>query len=188
MTKNILISGLLGGVVMFTAILACRLLLPDFGNTRIRTMPDQEQIQAELKKRITEPGTYVCPYLLPGAANTHFPDYLNEPIFSVTYRGYTHATVPGFAPVGLLGCVLAPMTAAWLLSQASNRVLAKYSRRVLFVATLGLFVAVSADLLRALTEEQPFGAVAGMAVASLITWVLVGLVLAWRIKPTTAGS
>ena len=127
----------------------------------------------------------MCPYLPPNEGNALFPDYLNEPIFAVTYKGYTHSTVPGFASVGVLSFLLAPMAAAWLLSQASDRVLATYFRRLLFVTALGLFIAVSSDLLRGLTDEQPFPAVAEMAIASVITWALVGLVVAWRIKPET---
>jgi hypothetical protein len=186
--KDVLISAVLGGVVMFVVALALRFALPGVGNSGFRTMPDQARIHAALKERITEPGTYVCPYLGPSESNALFSDYLNEPIFEVTYKGYTHATVPGFASAGMLSFLLAPMAAAWLLSQASNRVLATFSRRVIFVASLGLFLAVSADLLRALTEERTIATVAGMAAGSLITWILVGLVLAWRIKPISAKS
>lgn len=80
------------------------------------------------------------------------------------------------------------MVAAWLLSQASDRVLATHLRRVLFVSILGLFIAVTADLLSSLTDELPFASVAGKGVASVITWVLIGFVLVWRIKPRSAGS
>lgn len=186
MTKDILISGVFGGMVMFAVMAACRLLLPDVGNSGFRTMPDQAPIHAALKERITEPGRYVCPYLRPDDANALFPGYLNEPIFEITYKGYTHATVPGFASAGMFAFLLGPMAAAWLLSQASDRVLATYLGRAGYVASLGLFVAVSADLLRALTDELPLTTVAGMAGVSVIAWTLVGLVLAWRIKPKTA--
>lgn len=188
MTKDILISGVLGGMVMFAVMAACRLLLPGVGNSGFRTMPDQAPIHAALKERIREPGRYVCPYLGPDDASAVFPDYLNEPIFEVTYKGHTHATVPGFASAGMFAFLLGPMAAAWLLSQASTRVLASYFRRVVYVATLGLFLAVAADLLRALTDELPLTTVAGMAGVSVISWVLVGLVLAWRIKPEASGA
>jgi len=187
MIKNIVISGFLGGAVMFVAMLAGRLFLPAAGGFGFRTMPDQVQIHAALKQRITQPGTYVCPYLPPGESSAIFPDYLNEPIFAVTYRGHTHATVPGFLTIGMLSFLLAPMAAAWLLSQASERVLATFLQRVLFVATLGLFLALSSDLLRALTDELPFSAVAARAAGSVSTWTLIGLVLAWRIKPNSIG-
>jgi hypothetical protein len=182
-TKNILISGILGGAAMFVVILAGRILLPGLGHVRFQTMPDQVKIHAALKERITKPGTYVCPYLPSSESAPAFPDYLNEPIFAVTYKGYTHATVPGFASVGILSFLLAPMAAAWLLAQASEWVLATFLRRVVYVAALGLFVALAADLLRTLTEEEAFTTVAGMAVVRVIAWAAAGLILAWRIKP-----
>jgi len=170
---------------MFVVMAAGRIFLPDIGNAGLRPLPDQVPIHAALKQRINEPGTYICPYLPPNESRTLFADYLNEPVFAITYKGYTHSTVPGFASVGVLSFLLAPMAAAWLLSQASARILATYFRRALFVTGLGLFVAVSSDLLRGLTDEQSFSTVTEMAVASIITWALVGLVLAWRIKPRT---
>jgi len=59
---------------------------------------------------------------------------------------------------------------------------------VVYVAALGMFVAFSSDLLRTLSEERPFSEVAGMSFVSLMTWALVGLVLASRIKPRLAES
>ena len=43
MKTNILITGVLGGAVMFLAMAAGRIFLPDFGNGGFRTMPDQVQ-------------------------------------------------------------------------------------------------------------------------------------------------
>ncbi len=188
MAKKIVIWGAMGGIVMFAVMLVCRLFLPGLGREGFRTMPGQVSIHAALKERITEPGTYICPYLPPEGRSALFPDYLNEPVFAVTYRGYTHGTVPGFASPGVLSFLLAPMAAAWLLSQASVRVLATYARRAIFVGTLGLFVALATDLLRILTEELPFREAAGMAMISLITWASVGLVLAWGIRPISGRN
>ena len=94
MAKNILISGVLGGIVMFVVMVAGRILLPGVGGSNFRAMPDQVQIHAALKARITEPGTYICPYLPPDRSSALFPDYLNEPIFAISYSGHTHGTDP----------------------------------------------------------------------------------------------
>ncbi len=183
MIRNILMSGILGGAVMFAATLACRILLPGTGAPLLQPMPGQVQIHAALKERITQPGTYVCPYLPPEERRAFFPNYLNEPVFAITYRGHTHATVPGFASVGMLSFLLAPMAASWLLSQASARVLASYWRRYAYIAALGVFIILDADLMRNLTDDLSFKAVVGIALVDLITWTLVGLVLAWSVRP-----
>lgn len=173
---------------MFIVMAVFRLFLPAVGHASLLVMPDQVPIHAQLKERITKPGTYVVPSLSPEKRSALFPDYLNEPIFAVIYKGYTHGSVPGFASVGILSFLLAPMVAAWRLSQVSERVLATYLRRVLFVSTLRPSIAVSADLMCSFTDDLPLASVAGKAVFSMITRVLIGLVLAWKIKPQSAGS
>ena len=188
MSKDIVTAGILGGVVMFVCLAAGRIFLPDFDNSGFRMLPDQVPMQAALKERIKTPGTYVCPYLPPNQDTALFPDYWKEPVFTITYTGYTHSTVPGFGSIGVFSFLLAPLAAGWLLSQASDRVLATFSRRWIFVTTLGLFVAVSSDLLRALTDEQKLPAVAVAVLGTVITWLLIGLVLAWRIRPRPTVS
>jgi len=79
-----------------------------------------------------------------------------------------------------LFCIFAaPIIAAWMLSVTSERILAKYSRRVLFVTVLGLFLAVFGNVF----SEKPLDIILLSSINTLITWTLVGLVIAWRIKP-----
>jgi len=73
----------------------------------------------------------------------------------------------------------APMIAAWLLSMASERILAKYSRRVLFVTGLGLFLAVFGEAI----SDKPLDKILLSSINNIITWLLVGLVIAWRVNP-----
>jgi hypothetical protein len=54
---------------------------------------------------------------------------------------------------------------------------------VLFVAGLGLFLAVGGDWMRALSGGQPNTQLLLATLNSLITWILVGLVIAWQVKP-----
>jgi hypothetical protein len=79
-----------------------------------------------------------------------------------------------------LFCIfVAPMIAAWLLSLASEKVLAKYTRRVFFVLILGLFLAVYGDV----RSEKPMDRILLSSINNLIMWFLAGLVVAWRIRP-----
>jgi hypothetical protein len=188
MKKRIAISAVLGGLVIFAEMAAFRVFLPGVGSSPLRTLPDQVRIHRALKAVITQPGTYICPYLPMEERSAIFPDYLNEPVFAVIYRGHTHSTVPGFASFGILHFLLAPLVAACLLSQASARILKSYARRVVFMTALGLFIAVSADLPRMLTDELPLHIAVEMAVISLITWAGAGAVLAWIIKPVQAAG
>ena len=76
------------------------------------------------------------------------------------------------------------MIAAWLLSMASEKILAKYFRRVFFVTILGLFLAVYGDVL----SEKPMDRILLSSINTLLTWFLAGLVIAWRIRPMAKKS
>ena len=146
-----------------------------------KPLSDQKEVQYALKERITEPGIYICPYRPPD--DTLFPDYGNEPIFAIKYTGLTHNTARGIFTFSLLLVFIAPMIAAWMLSVTSEKILSKYYRRVLFVMVLGIFLAVFGDLMRSSTESELTEYLIFLAINSIITWFLVGLVIAWRIKP-----
>ncbi len=184
MKKNVLISGLLGGIVIFIWLIISNGILPFKHNIALKTFPGQKAVHETLKKEVTEPGIYVVPYL-PPENRSEFPDYDNEPIYQITFRGETHSTVQGLFAFPVLMIFFAPVLAAWMLSVSSDRILQKYSSRVLFVSVLGLFLAVFSDILQIstgnlTTEYQVFS-----AVNNVITWILAGLVIAWKIKPET---
>ena len=179
MKKQIIISGLLGGGVMFAWLVVSLTVLRIGGKPAIRPLPDQAEVHAALKKRITDVGVYACLYVSSEKEADQFPNYRDEPLYQITYDGYTHNTVPGLRSLGVMAFLFAPMLAAWLLSRASDFILAHYLRRVLFVTALGLFLAVGGEWLRELRTAQLLLA----TVNSLITWFMVGLVIAWQVKP-----
>jgi len=177
MKKEILLSGLLGGIVIFVWLIISTGPLQISGN-RAHPIPNDKEIHTLLKERITEPGIYFLPDH-PDENRDEYPDYENEPLFSIIYGGRTPGTFLGQLFFELFCIFAAPVIAAWMLSVTSERILAKYSRRVLFVAVLGLFLAVFGDVF----SEKPMDNILLSSINSLITWALVGLVIAWRIKP-----
>ncbi len=183
--KQILLSGVFGSLVMFVGLLIGSSMVQFGGNTALQTVPDQSELLTELKERINEPGTYVVPYETDGVMATD-PDYLDEPFFEISYKGYTHRSVPGLSSSGTLAFFFAPMIAAWLLSMASPEVLSNYTKRVLFVMALGLLVVVSDDWLGSMKESIPPRQMLASAIGSMITWILVGMVVAWQVKPRSA--
>jgi len=177
MKKEILLSGLLGGVVIFVWLIVSTALLPLNGNSA-NQIPNDKEIHTILKEKIRQSGIYFLPDH-PDENQDDYPDYENEPVFSIIYGGRTPSTFMGQFIFELLCIFIAPMVAGWLLSMASESILAKYSRRVLFVAVLGLFLAVFAELF----SPKPLDKILLSSLNNVITWALVGLVIAWRIKP-----
>jgi hypothetical protein len=178
MKKEILLSGLLGGIVIFAWLIISTGPLPVNGDIQ-ESIPNDLEIHTLLKERIKEPGIYFVPGHAEENEEDLYPDYGNEPIFSIIYGGRTPDTFVGQFVYELFCIFAAPMIAAWLLSLASEKVLSKYSRRVLFVLILGLFLAVYGDL----RSEKPMDRILLSSINNLITWFLAGLVIAWRIKP-----
>ncbi|MBU0983865.1 MAG: hypothetical protein KKA42_08345 [candidate division Zixibacteria bacterium] len=183
MNKQIIVAGCLGAIVMFVWLVVSYTMLPLSGRQEIRTVDDQLELHAFLKARISEPGKYAVPYLAPGQEALVYDSYRDEPLYEVTYQGYTHNTVPGFLTIGMFGFLFAPLLAAGLLAHAAPGVLQTYGRRVLYVVILGLFLSFGSDWLRGLTGEHTTGMILRASVNQVITWALVGAVLAWRIKP-----
>ncbi len=179
MKKDILLSGLLGGIVIFLWMIVSTSLIPINGD-QPDPIPNDKEIQTLLKERITEPGVYFLPDH-PVDNPELYPDYGNEPIFSIIYGGRTSNSFRGELIWELFCFFAAPLIAAWLLSKASDTVLKKYSRRVLYVAVLGLFLAIYADSF----SMKPMENILLSSLNYMVTWTLAGLVIAWRIKPKT---
>lgn len=177
MKKRILLSGLLGGIVILVWQIISTSLLPLSGDLP-SPIPNDKEIHTALKEKITEPGIYFIPDH-PEENQDSYPDYENEPLFFIYFAGTTPDTVFGQMIFELFSILFTPIIAAWMLSVTSDSILTKYSRRVLFVMVLGLFLAVYGDLF----SQKPADLIILSSINNLITWTLVGLVIAWRIKP-----
>jgi hypothetical protein len=182
MTKRIILAGLLGTVVTIVWVMFSFAVLR-IGGQSIKPVPDQAELHAALKSRITQPGTYACLYISSEREAAEFPNYRDEPLYAITYKGYTHNTVPGFKNLGVLSVLLAPMLAAWLLSKASDGLLQRYFARVLFVTLLGVFASMAGDWPRAVVDEQQASSLLLTTANTIVTWLLAGLAIAWGIKP-----
>ncbi len=104
-------------------------------------------------------------------------------MFSVLYGGIGHESAGGLMLVGLVVYFLTPIVGAWMLSQTSERVMSSYPRYVLFFVAIGLLFAIFTDLMNFGTGNYPVSDALILAVHNIIIWIIVGLVVAWRMKP-----
>jgi hypothetical protein len=185
MKKDVVLAGLFAGIAMFIWLFVTNAVIPMKSNMVHKIAPNQLEIHKVLKDNITEPGTYACPYL------THeeeqlLPDYRNQPVYSIIYSGGTHGDTgePAmFIPILIIFAV--PLLAAWMLSMTSNRIRASYCRRLFFVVCIGVIISLYDDVLQMSFGPQPKDYLVFLAVNNFITWVLAGLIIAWRIRPAT---
>ena len=177
--KKIIRAGLPGGAVLILWTFLINGIFRFQANIDMKQIPAERRVYEMLKEHIVEPGRYICnPALTP---NWRFPD--GEPVFSVLYGGIGHEAAGGLMLIGLAFFLLAPLIAAWMLSQTSEQVLSNYPRKVLFFTAIGLLFAIFGDLTNFGIGNYPFKDAALLAVNHIITWTLVGLVIAWRIQP-----
>ena len=79
--------------------------------------------------------------------------------------------------------LIAPMIGAWMLSVSSPWMLSSYPRRVLFFAGMGLLVAFYGGITNFGIDSYPPRDALMLALLDVITWILVGLAVAWRMRP-----
>jgi hypothetical protein len=183
MRRNVWLAGLLGALVMLTWLFVSNTVLPLKSKMIHRVVPNQFQVHQALKNNITQPGTYTCLYLT-RTEEEKMPDYRSQPIYSITYSGTTHGTTGSAGDLlPIVWIFVAATVASWMLSVTSARMRSTYLRRVLFVALIGLLVALSDDLLQMSFGPQPKDYLVFLAVNNLITWTLAGLVIAACVKP-----
>jgi hypothetical protein len=184
MRKNVVMAGLLGGLVAFVWIFISNAMVPIKSRMIHKTVPGQMEVHASLEENITEPGTYSIPYLS-NQEQQAYPEYRSMPVYSVTYSGYTHGYTGSIAdivvPIALI--FAAAFLVSWMLSVTSPRVLSSYARRVAFVALVGVVIALSDDLSQMYLGPQPRDYLVFLAVNNVLTWFVTGLVIAWKIKP-----
>ena len=182
MPKKVITAGLMGGVVLIVWMFVVNGLFGFKAGIDMKQMAAERQVYAMLKEQIVEPGRYVCNPEL--TAERRFPE--GEPVFSVLHGGVGHEAAGVSALIGLAVFLLAPIIGAWLLSHASERVLSSYARKVLFFTAIGLLLAIFTDLQRFGIGGYPLSDAVLLGASNIVMWTLVGLVVAWRMKPMRA--
>ena len=178
MVKKVIISGILGGIFLFIWTFIVNGMLGFRHNVDMKDVPNERQVYEMLKENIVEPGRYVCN---PGADAGGY--FLNEPVFGITYGGVGHEAAGWLAVVGFIIMFFVPILSAALLSTASDKILASYTKRVIFIAVLGLLLAVFYDLSHFGIGSYPAKDALILAAYDVVTWSLMGAVIAWRMKP-----
>lgn len=179
MTKKILISGLLGGVVLILLTFILNVVFGFKSSMDMKQISNERQVYEILKENITEPGRYIFnPEVTP---ETGFPGA--EPVFSVLYSGIGHEAAGSLMLAELVIFFLAPIIAAWMLSLTSKQVMSSYFRKVLFFAAIGLLFAVYSDFSNFGIGNYSLSDTLILAAHNIFIWTIVGLVVAWRMIP-----
>ena len=180
--KRVLLGGLLGGIVMLAWLVVADGILGFKRSIDMNQLPEERAVYTFLVEHVAEPGRYVCnPEVLP---EQRYPGH--DPIFTVQYSGLGHDDAGQEMILGFVVMLLASIAGAWVLANASSRILSRYASRVLFLATIGIVLALLSVSARFGISAYPLGDALALAVHDLAAWVLAGLAVAWVVRPSEA--
>jgi hypothetical protein len=182
MWQRVVGPGLLGGLAFFLAVFVVDAVLGFSARFNLNPVPNEDLVYEVLKENVTEPGRYVANP--PLTEERTFPD--GEPVFSILYGGVGHETAGREALLKLPLFFVLPVLAAGMLSLAGGMGRSSYWRRVLFFVGVGVLVGATSHLTRFGIGSDPLGKAVALALHDVGLWVVAGLVMAWRIKPSNA--
>ena len=186
MNRQIFIAGLLGGLAIFVWSSISWMALP-WHSATISNLPAGEQIAQLLKESGSPSGVYHFP---------GFPAEENEAAMAETVKKFNagpNLTFLVYHPGGLIMMdpmqfiralifnILAATLGAYLLSLSGPP--ASFGQRFRFVALLGVIVAVVGPLSDWNWWHFPMGFTLVNTVDMLLTWMIAGAVIAWRVTP-----
>ena len=182
--KRIVFAGLIGGSVFLLWFIIVDAILGFKRSIEMNQLANELSVYKFLSENVTEPGRYVCnPEILP---EQEFPG--EDPIFVVQYSGLGHDDSGQEILVGFIIMFLAPLLGAWILTNASNRVLSTYGYRLLFFTGIGTVMSLFGIMTRFSIGGYPLGDTLALTLHDLLAWILAGIVISWFIKPVSQAG
>jgi len=179
MLKRVIIAGLLGGLVLILWTFIVNGIFGFTSSIDMKKIENERLVYQTLKENITKPGRYICNPEI--ATDEGFPS--EDAVFSIHYSVIGHGSAGMLAFVGLIIFFIVPTIAAWMLSMTSEKIQSSYSRKVLFFTAIGLLFAFFGDIKDFGIHGYPLNDAIILAMHSILVWTVIGLVVAWRIKP-----
>jgi ABC-type Na+ efflux pump permease subunit len=169
----------LGAIVLIVWAFVANAILGLRPSIDMRRVANERHVYDVLRENVAAPGGYtVNPPL--NQSGEFMP---GQPVFSVRYSGVGHDAAGRMLILGLVIAFIASTIAAGLLSVASDRIMSSYCRRVLFFAAIGLLFAFFSDLAQFGIGGYPLRSALLLAGNYLVSWTLVGLVVARWMRP-----
>lgn len=179
MIKRVFVAGTLAFVVLTLWTILVNVLFGVTVRVEMNRVGDERAVYRVLKENITAPGVYlVNPALTP---EQQFP--AGEPAFSVSDSGVGHGVAGPMMLVEFGVAFATALLVAGLLAAASPGVMSTWARRTGYVVTVGVLMAVTADLSRFGIGGWPLGSAATKAAVRVCGWALAGLAMAWAMRP-----
>jgi hypothetical protein len=184
MNGQLLRTGLLAGPVGIVWTILSFGLIPLRNTMGWKEVPNEEVVLEALDANLTEAGLYLVPGHSP-------PDSLfrsrhaDGPFFRVhSLPNGTEGPVRSL--VSILSLLLAPLIPAWFLFGICQQGTPSYPTRVFIVTLFGVFLTLTGEIQLWGLELYPLLYSLLLSANAILSWLVIGLFLAWRIKPAGA--
>ena len=182
---RILVAGLIGGIVMFSWGAVSHIIF-GIGESAFKPVPNEVSVVSNLKANIPESGMYV----LPGMDMTRPHSAEEEAEWTAKYKEGPNAIII-YHPTGVtpmspqqLGIeLLSNILAAVILALLFTWMVPSFVKRVAFAALFGLAAWMSIDVSYWNWYRFPAEFVNGELFEQVVGWLLVGLVIAFIVRP-----
>ncbi|NIM52791.1 MAG: hypothetical protein GTO22_26690 [Gemmatimonadales bacterium] len=186
MDRRVITTGLLGGLVALGWTVVAQNLIPIRNDLGYKEVSNEETVLSALDPNLTETGLYLVPGHSP-------PDslfrsrYEEGPIFRI-HSLRSGAGGPAHVLIPMLALLIAPVIPTWILWRLCQQERPTLRARIAVVALFGIFLALSADLRMWGMELYPLSYSLFLGLSSVAGWVIVGLLIAWRIRPKPVAA
>lgn len=181
MLKKVIIAGLLGGLTLLIWVFLINGIFGFRARIDMKSIANERQVYELLKANIVKPGRYICNPELTSSNNSTE----NEPVYSILYGGMGHEAAGNQSIFEVILAFLATFISAWLLSMTSMKILSSYLRKVFFFTIIGLLMALFGDFNNYGIGNYPLSDALLLGIHNIVAWTIVGLVIAWKVKPVT---
>ncbi len=179
MIKRVLLAGLAGGLVLIAWAFVANAFFGLSARLLMNQVRDEGFIFSVLVAAVPGPGVYIVNPPIEGPEG-FAPD---APVFSVLAGDVGHGAAGTGMVIGIVLAFVLALMVAGLMASASDRVLSRYWKRAAFVATIGLLLALVGDVSRWGIGGYPLDTALALGVNRFGSWVVVGLVMAWILRP-----
>ncbi len=179
MRKRILLAGTLGAASLILWAFVANAIFGFSSRVELKRVPDERTLYEALRTTVKVPGVYIVDAQLPPDGTSA----AGEPVYGVRYGGIGHEQAGRMLVFELSVTWVATTLAATLLSFASGRVRRHYGRSVLFLAGIGLLLALAGDVSKLGIGGYPVTAALLIAANRAAAWAVAALVMAGTMRP-----
>lgn len=189
--KQIIIAGVVGGIILFIWGFFANVILP-LHRSSLYNIPNEGAVIELMRSTMSTPGVYIFPGMpkdkQQSSMDAYTQQYQQGPIGLIVYRPSGADPTMGSQMIpGMIIFIISSLFAAWFLSR-STAVASSYFTRVIYCGMLGVFVSFFVYISSWNWFFYPLDYTTANVADSIIGWLLAGLGIGAIVKVKQGGN